>query len=286
MPTTRILTIATVIAAVGFAALPSVPARAPAPTLTESFPRIAGLIRHFEERMRSPDASVRKRVLTELTYFHRCNSEIYPPFLRYLLSDDSPVVRWAAIRKLRDHGIFLSADEVPESYEVPLVGLCEPGDPDSLASFRAIAAGNPNVAKAGWAITALAVAKDEAAIDLLGPLTDSENVFVRFSAAVGYLELGQEETGLELLVGITKPDTDQSGSAYYRQKSAELLVRAGQREYLETIIETTSHLFSQGSSDSGISILADLTGRYFATPKEWSAWWAQQDTASPDDSCE
>jgi len=235
------------------------------------FPEIAGLVRHFEVRMRSQDASVRKRVLHELTSNHPRDSKLYPPFFRYLLNDPSPNIRWEAISRLRDHGIFLTADELPASFEVTMVGLVTPGDPESLKRIRAMASADPHSPAAGWAVTALAAAQDTDAIDLLGPLTDSENVYVRYSAATAYIQLGQPHKGLPLLRGIAATDTDASG--YYKLRAAEWLVRAGETEYLGTLIEATAHRCAIGYADSGLSILADLTGQYFPTAKEWQAWW-------------
>ena len=271
MPTMRILMIAAIVAIAVSAGLPSVQACAVTPRLADVFPEIAALVGHFDVRMRSPDASVRQRVQMELTYFHPRDSKLYPPFFRYLLNDESPAIRWSAINHLRQHGVFLSVDELPESFNAPIAGLCRPSDPESLKRIRAIAAADPHSANAGWAVTALAVAKDQAAIDLLGPLTDSENVFVRFSAALAYLELGRPETGLGLLRGIAETDREQSG--YYKLRAAEQLVRSGETEYLGTLIAATSRRSGMGYADAGISILEDLTGEYFPTPEEWSAWW-------------
>jgi len=247
------------------------------PDLSRRFPEIAGLIRHFEIRMGSGSAHVRLRVLTELTYFHARDSRLYPPFLRYLVGDPSPKVRWEAVRRLRAHGIFLAAGELPESFDVPLVGACRPGDEKSLAALRRIVAANPHPA-AGWAASALAVAKDARALELLKPLTGSRNVFVRYAAAVAYLELGRRETALPLLRGIATTDTEQSG--FYRLCSAEMLVRFEGQKYMGLLIEAATGRVRHGYADAGIDVLADLTGEYFATPEEWRAWWRKRPAAT------
>ena len=224
--------------------------------------------------MRSQDAAVRQRMLSELTSCHPRDSKLYPPFLRYLLNDPSPAIRWAAISRLRDHGIFLSADELPASFELHTVGLVTPGDPESLERIRAMAT-DPHSPIAGWAVTALAAAQDHAAIELLGPLTDSKNIFVRYSAATAYLQLGRPEMSLPLLRGIAETDTDASG--YYKLRSAEWLVRAGETEYLGALIEATAYRCNLGYADSGLSILEDLTGEYFPTAEQWQAWWEHRE---------
>ncbi|KKK51066.1 hypothetical protein LCGC14_3118680, partial [marine sediment metagenome] len=234
---------------------------------------IARRIRHFDARMGSDNAAVRLKVLTELTYFHPRDSKLYPPLLRYLLKDPSPKVRWEAIKRLRAHGIFLTKAELPESYQVPMAGLCKPKDPESLARLRKMLSGTRG-ASAGWAITALAVAKDEKVLQLAGGLTDSRNVFVRFSAALAHLELGRRDRGLKLIQGIA--DTDDEASGFYKVWAAEVMVRHGREEYVGKLIEGVTHRFEKGYADPGIGILADLTGKYFPTPSQWKAWWKKR----------
>ena len=268
----RILMIVACVAVVGSIGLVSAWACCPAPPgWDEMFPEIAALARHFEVRMRSQDASVRQRVLTELMSSHPRDSKLYPPFLRYLLNDPSPDIRWEAVSRLRDHGIFLTADELPESFSMPIAGLCRPRDPENLERIRAMATADPHSPAAGWAVTALAAAQDHATVKLLAPLTDSENVYVRYSAATAYVQLGKPEMGLPLLRSIAETDTDASG--YYKLRSAEWLVRAGETEYMRTLIDATAHRCNLGYADSGLSILEDLTGEYFPTAAEWQAWW-------------
>ena len=246
--------------------------------LERQFPEIARLVRHFGARMRSKEPAVRLDVLTELTYFHPRDSRLYPPFLRYLLKDPCPKIRWQAVHRLRQHGIFLKKQELPGSYEVPMVGLCRPNDPDSLARLRKMLS-EPDHPRAGWAVTALAAAKDEGLLEPAKRLTDSGNVFVRFSAAAAYLELGRREEALRLLQAIA--DTDNEPSGCYKLWAAELMVRHGRREYIGTMIDATASRQGQGYADPGISLLEDLTGRYFGTAAEWRAWWKRTHPAKP-----
>ena len=56
-------------------------------TWSERFPAVAQRVAHLDRRLSAEDAVIRKRVLTELTYFRPRDSKIYPPFLRALLKD-------------------------------------------------------------------------------------------------------------------------------------------------------------------------------------------------------
>jgi len=269
----RMFAICVVLVAADLRAVPEARAARKSAALEIRFPEIARLIRHFGVRMCSKHAAVRLEVLTELTYFHPRDSKLYPPFLRYLLTDPSPKIRWEAIRRLREHGVFLRKDELPESYQVPIVGLCRPKAPKSLQRLRKMLA-DPNDVRAGWAVTALAAAKDSNVLEWANRLAGSRNVFVRFSAACACLELGQRDKALKLIRTIA--DTDHEASGFYKMSAAELMVRHGYKEYIGTLIEAVAGRFGQGYADAGIGVLADLTGKYYPTPSEWKAWWDEQ----------
>lgn len=231
----------------------------------QRFPEIAARVPHFDQRMRDPQQHL--RILTELTYFWPRDSKVYPPFLRYLLHDSSPRIRWEAASRLRLHGTFLSREELPEFFDVPLSGTLNWRDEKCLERFRSRLEKKDDPS-AGWAASGLALAKDAKLLPLLPVLTDSKNVFVRYSAAMAYLELGERAKAIDLLMGLTRAQDDQSG--YYRLLSAEAIVRQGRREYLHTVLaECTTR---DGYADSGLDILEDLTGAYFASVQEWQAY--------------
>jgi len=220
---------------------------------------------------------VRLRVLTELPYFHNRDSKLYPPFLRALLRDASPKVRWEAAARLRKHHIFLDLKEVPDVVEVHPGKLLDLENPESMAwAWKSTAAANRDSPGAGWAISALALFKDRDVPAAARGLLSSKNIFVRFSAAMALLELGEEAEAAAELEKIVDASAAEDASGFYRSRAAEVLVRLGRREHLGTLIQVTAERAGAGYADSGHAVLCDLTGRYFATAAEWQRWWQDQ----------
>lgn len=249
---------------------------------SERFPEIAGRVRHFDERMGSADENARFKVMRKLMYDEHRDSEHFPPFLRAALKDPSPNIRWYAAHHLQQHHIFLSEQELPESFLVPFAGLVKPGDPGSIERTRRMAGGGNMGAGAGWAIKVLGLVKDQEARPLAKKLLESENVFTRFSAAMALLELGEEcedkQAAIAELKAITKDKSDTSN--FYRMRASEVLIRLGYREYFRTLIDAVNK--REGYGDSGINVLADLTGEYFATAAEWRVWWQGRQDKVPE----
>ncbi|HYT88864.1 MAG TPA: hypothetical protein VEL76_09160 [Gemmataceae bacterium] len=233
------------------------------------FPEVAAHIRHLDQRLASADERVRLRVLSELTYFHPRDSRVYPPFLRALLSDPSPKLRWEAIHRLWEHHHFLDRKALPASFEVPLVGLLQWQAPKHLDRFRAVAKGGD--ATGGWAIHALGIVGDRETVALARAALQSPNVFTRFSAAVALVQLGERKEGIDALHKITDAADDQSW--FYRYRAAEVLYRLGDRKAIEVLIQILEAGTRANYSDGPIEILEDLTGRYFLTAAEWRGWW-------------
>jgi hypothetical protein len=242
---------------------------------TWEFPEIARYVRHFDVRIRSPKA--RLGVLTELTYFHPRNSRLYPPFFRRLLKDPSPRLRWEALSRLDDHGIRIPPENVPDVLLVPLAGLLDRTEPDSVARFRRLAAGNRDAAFAGWAIKALGLIGDADSVALAERLISSKNVFVRYSAAVALVHLGKAKKGRAELAKIVDARAPDDMTGYYRWSAAERLCRLGDWGYFPVLLG----LFNarKGYADGPLGTLEDLTGQYFLTLPEWRRWWERKGKA-------
>jgi HEAT repeat protein len=264
--------LAALAAAAGLAGEPP----AAADSWTRRFPEIAARIPHFEQRMACDSAAVRLRVLTALTYFHFRDSKLYPPFLKALVKDPAPNIRWEAIWKLREHNVFLPARELPDELAVPLAGRFRPRDQDSLAAFRRVVAeAADDDARAGWALCALAVAKDREALAPARKRLGSANVFVRFSAATALLEIGGEPERDEAMAELEKLAAAQDdASGFYRMRAAEVLVRLGRARHLKTLIDAAAD--REAYADSGTDLLSDLTGVYFPTVAEYRKWYEKQ----------
>lgn len=234
----------------------------------ERFPVIAARVGHLDQRMKSPDERVRRRVLTQLTYFCPRDSKHFPPFLRALLDDPSPKLRWEAVHCLWEHNHFLERKELPASLEVPLVGEFAWQDPKHLERFRNTA--RTPEAVGGWAIHALGIVGDRDSIPLANNLLSSNNVFTRFSAAMALVQLGEKKAGIDALHKMTDAADDDTG--FYRCRAAEVLVRLGDKKAITVLIQELAASKLADSSYSAAELLADLTGQYFTTAAEWRAW--------------
>jgi HEAT repeat protein len=120
----------------------------------------------------------------------------------------------------------------------------------------------------GWAIHALGLAADAHAVALARTLRDSGNVFVRYSAAIALVRLGQTKEGTEALLRVTDAADDES--AFYRIRAAEDLVRLGEPTGLDVLIDLLETRPDHASGPR--EILEDLTGQYFLTVAEARAW--------------
>jgi len=233
---------------------------------SERFPEVAARIRYLDKRMASPDDRVRLRVLTELAYFWPRDSRPYPPFLRALLKDPSPKVRWQAVHRLWEHNHFLDKQELPGDFDVPTFGLVNWRDAKEVARLRSAVRGSG--AAAGWAIHALGIIGDEASMPAARSLLSSPNVFTRFSAAVALIQLGEAKEGVAALQGITHASDDPS--AFYRCRAAEVLHRLGDRGALQVLVQLLEK--RRDYADGPGEILEDLTGHYYTTALEWRTW--------------
>ncbi|MSQ97598.1 MAG: HEAT repeat domain-containing protein [Gemmataceae bacterium] len=235
----------------------------------KKFPAIAVRIKHLDERMNSPEEYVRKRVLNELTSYQPRDSKHYPPFLRALLKDSSPALRWQAVHQLWEHNHFVDKKDLPAILDVPLMGEFAWQDPKHLERFRS-AARSPD-ADGGWAIHALGIVGDKESIPLAKNLLSSKNVFTRFSAAMLLVQLGEVKEGVDALYKIT--DSNDEPTGFYRCRAAEVLVRLGHKKAIESLFQEVARGTLSNSTYSPLKFLEDLTGQYFSTAAEWRRWW-------------
>jgi hypothetical protein len=242
------------------------------PRWSERFPAIAGRIPHLDQRLADQDAATRIGVLRELTYFRPRDSKAYPPFLAALLEDPSSDVRGEAIELLWEHHVFLKLEQLPDSFSVPFLGEIHWKDPVELERVREMAL-RPDTPEGGWALHVLGLLDDLGSIPLARALLESKNVFVRHSAAVVLVQLGQREVGLEALRALTGVADDESG--YYRCRAAEDLVRFGEREAVDVLIDLMEAGSRAGYANGPREILEDLTGQYFTTAVAARTWVKQ-----------
>lgn len=239
---------------------------------SERFPVIAKRIPHLDKRLNAKDEAIRLRVLTLLTTVRPRDSKNHPPFLKAVLKDPSPKIRGQALRTLWDHDVTLAPKELPKSFDVPLVGDFHWQDPKWVARMRVLAKG-PGP-QGGWALYALALIGDKQSVATAKRQLKSDNVFVRFTAAIALIRLGEKKEGIDALHRITDARDDESG--FYRYRAAETLFRAGDREAIQILFQMMERGVRSGYVDGPRDILEDLTGQYFLTAAEGRKWWSEQ----------
>lgn len=245
------------------------PAGAQERTWSERFPALARRVPYLDRRLAADEVVIRKRVVTELTYFRPRDSKVYPPFLRALLKDPSPEIRGEAVERLWEHHVFLALGELPSSFHVHAVGEFRWKEPAEVARVRELARRRDEPA-GGWATHALALVGDKGAVPLARAQLDSTNVFVRYSSALALVQLGHAKEGAAALHRITDAGDDETG--YYRCRAAETLVRLGDGQALDVLIALMEGKGRESYADGPREILEDLTGQYFLTAAEARAW--------------
>lgn len=223
---------------------------------------------HLDQRLDSPDPAVRRQALHELTLFHPRDTRLYVPLFRAVLRDSSPDLRWTALDTLAAHGVFVDAPELPASFSVPICGLYDRDNPDSIRRIREIAATDD--APGGWAIRALGLVRDPATVRLARQRRASPNPFTRFSAALALQAAGQTDEAAAAFTALLPARDGEYG--VYRMYAAEALVRAGHREYLTALIDQYDQGLLKDSASGPAEILEDLTGVRLPDPASYRQW--------------
>jgi len=268
------------------------------PLPTEVLAPLEPRVRHLRERLECADPEVRLRASRDLTSFTPRDSRAYPPLFQRLLEDPSPQIAWRALVALDEHGVRIDPEAVPVVLDVPTIGVFRPRDPDSLAWMRGLARPpdpirdpdppapepaedrfriaaaitprpGPPSATPGWAIRALGLVGDVVSLEAARSLDTYENVFVRYSAALARMQLGDEAAGRERLRSLAA-DFAADASHWYSALAAERLVRCGEEEFLAALIALIP---LRRDYAEGTCLLEDLTGEFFPTEEGWRAWW-------------
>jgi len=209
----------------------------------------------FRDRVKSPEEQVRRRLLQETTYFRPRDSAHYPPYFRLLLRDPSAALRWEGVQRLWEHGLPLRREELPDSFEVPLIGLVRKAEPPGGEVLE-----RPDDPSAGWAIHVLGLLEHGESAPAARRLLSSKNLFIRFSAAAALLRMGDEPAGTAVLVEIAQTPVDP-GESFYRVRAAEILVRGGRREYRDVLVEMVRRGERRDYADGPAQILDDLPSK-------------------------
>lgn len=241
------------------------------------FPEIACRLPHLNERLNSSNAQVRRGAVRSVLWgqpAYTADPDAKSRLARQFLVDPDPEIAWVALESLYNRKILVEPNALPQSVLIPLHGIISPRSERDLARLRSFA-GSPPIgppdprlvvgreAERGWALKALAAFRDSAVPQLARALTESPNVFNRYTAAVALLE-SDRPRALGLLREITK--TQES---FYRWSAAAVLCREGEESALWILRDQ----LAQANPEEQFRIadtLEELTGFFSADPNEWS----------------
>ena len=266
----------------------SVPAGEDQAAITwKQFASVSRRVAFFDQRIGSPDAAIRRRVLLEAGYFFIVPDREYTAFLKRMLRDGDPGVAGDALRKLHDLFVPIRAAELPKRFHCGHGdGFCvDLADRSSAVEVLRGHCGS-GLPIAAWA---LALLEQTCPTARLEALARSDNISSRYSAARCLLNLGKGDLArpilrkmlqgqldlyarLEDLPEGKRPSDGQAGTQpYYAAAAARALMELGaegRKEGLAALRRLMAHL--QRSSDpndrnmlhSVRVLLAGATGRW------------------------
>lgn len=180
-------------------------------------------------------------------------------------------VRGGAIAALVNRGERVLAQHLP-------LGVGDPNElwpqPDLVAA-RTQAAGQG--APAGWAALHLSIFGDATDVGLFANLTKDENVFARFSAALGFVSVGEVATGGAVLDSIAR-SPNAPGNHFYIERSLLVLRALGDQGALADLVAFLDEI-DESAEPNDVShvqvilrLLAIVAGEARPDAAAWRAW--------------
>lgn len=249
----------------------ALPARTASASHPSSSPReldaLAPRVSNFFARLKSPQDSVRLRLLEELTHFRPRDGRHYPPFFRYLLDDPAAEIRWEAARRLSLQLGPTLPFSVLKGISVPSHGVIDPQDPGSVERLRKRTRSGWGT-RVLWGVEALGLVGDAPSLPVVERHLDARAPQLRLRAAMAALRLGQAQDPLDVLKQLAQRHPGRS-DAMVPVLAAEGLVRAGHRAGLSRLAELLGAFDWSARSHGPQQILEDLTGTFRSDPDGW-----------------
>jgi HEAT repeat protein len=262
------------------------------------FPSVSRRAVFFEDRINAADATVRRRVLTEVTCFFNLPDPEYVAFLRRLLRDPDPVVRGGALRQLHAMWVSVAVADLPRTFAGFHDGQIIDRD-DAKTVPGLIQACRARSPEAGYAAYVLGLLRHKPAAAALRQLAQHENIFVRYAGARALLDIGDKEGARPVLEEISRSQLDlyAAGPAaarqpnpdgrqpYYAAVSCRALLELDGKDRklgLERLIALAGHLErsadvnDQANLPTVRQLLAAVTGRYFLSEAAARKWYAEK----------
>lgn len=200
--------------------------------------------------------------------------------LKRRLRETELLERTYAFQPLWDAALPLSPKELPESIRDPRADGDLPLAMDRSKSLEALrAAVAKGDAQGGWMVPAFTYLAGEEGVPTLEGLLEDKNVYARCTAAKALLMLGKGEAAVPALEAVAS-----RYELYYSVLAMELLVAAGRREYVGTLVEFLNQLEGIDAQNDRelartkahvLEALERATGEARPDGKEWRELWTR-----------
>jgi len=264
----------------------------PARIASAAFPTVATRCQFFEDRINSPDAVVRQRVLVEVGAFTLVPGDEYVRFLRQMLRDQDAAVSGNALKKLYDLCVNIPVDQLPARFAGYAGQVIDRGDATTVDKLREACRTSGTVA--GYAAYALGLLRAKEAVPELRHLAADPNIFVRHSAARALLACDDKASARAILVQIideqlelyraqaAHPTAGREGrEPYYAVEACRAFMELGPEEFeagldrflmLFEYMEKSKEINDQSHLHDLRQILSGLAGRYLEDAAAVRSW--------------
>lgn len=258
----------------------------------ERFSALHQLIPFFADRLASKHDFVRYRLMADA-------GELLPmgeaeQLLREMARVDPDLAtRQQALVRLVSRGYRIDSSEMPRKFSWPGWPVIDTEDEeqmrqilrelrgeesqDSRDDFPRTSIKRPGP-QAGSAIQLLGLLGDRSDVARLRPLLDSENIFIRFSAAIALINLGGTRSGIEGLNRIAQAEPEPSNHVYVTNALLTLR-RSGDKtavyRYLDylAVLEADDEHHARLHYTQGLEELGQLFGIWRDDIESWRSWW-------------
>jgi hypothetical protein len=256
------------------------------------FPHIARRVDFFERRINSPRRQDREAVISELTGGWRSlDKETVALLKRILTNDPDPAVRGLAVGAL--HTAWVSVD--PDALPMRFTGyhreqLLDRGDKNLCDNLIGeVGRGGVQAGYAAYAVGLLRCTKAKAA---LRNLAESDNEFVRYSAARALIDCGDKEGAGPILKTLMSQGVPPKSAIrdivdpHYQALAARAYMELGaaqKKAGIERLIglmkelENWQDINAESRLNSARRLLVSVSGEFFRTHLEAQAWYERSD---------